>query len=293
MICTRLEGGLGNQLFQYAAGRALALRCGTGVLLDIRAFACRTRRYTPRAFELQTWLVQARVAPAGELPALLFAKRLPWMSRLVTGWRTYVERGFGYNAAFSDLLDGTYLVGYWQSPRYFGDCAATIAAEVEPVHPLSAISTAIADQIDATASVAVHVRRGDYVSLPSAATMHGALPLSYYRAAIEHVRAQVTKPRFYVFSDDPDWCRAQLPLGVDETIFVDHNRGDDAWEDMVLMSRCRHHVIANSSFSWWGAWLADQRLRDTQRQVIAPARWFAGQTDGIGDRFPAHWSVLS
>src|SRR6266571_1439226 len=148
MIAVRLEGGLGNQLFQYAAARALALRRGTGVLLDTSAFARRTRRNTPRAFGLRTWLVQARVASAGELPALLLARRLPWVAQLITDWRTYVERGFGYNTAFADLLDGTYLVGYWQSPRYFAECAATIAAEVEPVHAFSAASRMIADQID-------------------------------------------------------------------------------------------------------------------------------------------------
>jgi hypothetical protein len=292
MICVRLEGGLGNQLFQYAAARALALRHRTAVLLDTSAFVRPSRRYTARTLELQAWHIPAGVASASELRTLALARRLPLVSQLIGGWRTYIERGLGYNPVFADLPDGTYLVGYWQSPRYFAECAATIAAEVEPVHSLSPTSAAIAGRIDASASVAVHVRRGDYVSLPSAAALHGALPRTYYTAAIEQVHAQVTKSRFYVFSDDPDWCRTQLRLAAQETTFVNHNHGADTWQDLVLMSRCRHHVIANSSFGWWGAWLADQRYHGAPRHVIAPARWFAGQTNDTTDRFPAHWRVL-
>jgi len=293
MICVRLEGGLGNQLFQYAAARALALRHGTGVLLDTSAFARRSARYTSRTFELHLWSVRARVASASELRALPLARRLPLISRLISCWRTYVERGPDYDTEFADLPDNTYLVGYWQSPRYFADCATTIAAEVELVHPLSMASALIADRIDVTASVAVHVRRGDYVSLPSAISRHGVLPLTFYSAAIKQVRASVTKPRFYVFSDDPEWCRAHLPLAANETTFVDHNLGADASQDLVLISRCQHQVIANSSFSWWGAWLADQRHRGAPRHVIAPALWFAGRPYDTADRFPAHWTVLS
>ena len=292
MICVRLEGGLGNQLFQYAAARALALRHGTGVLLDTSAFGRRSPRYTARMLELQAWRVQARVASADELRALPLARRVPFLSSLISGWRTYIERGRDYDAEFAERPDRTYLVGYWQSPRYFADCATTISSEVEPVYPLSAASALIADRIDTTASVAVHVRRGDYVSLPSAIAMHGALPLSYYRSAIDHMRALFTRPCFFILSDDPDWCRAHLPLVPKEAVFVDHNRGADTWQDLVLMSRCRHHVIANSSFSWWGAWLADQRHRGAPRQVIAPARWYAGQAHDTVDRFPAHWRVL-
>lgn len=124
------------------------------------------------------------------------------------------------------------------------------------------------------------------------ATLHGVLPVSYYRAVIERKRAQVASPFFLIFSDDHDWCRANLPLGPEEVVFVDHNRGADPWQDLVLMSCCRHHVVVNSSFSSWGAWLADQRYRGAPRYVIAPARWFAGQTHDIADRFPAHWTVL-
>ena len=157
---------------------------------------------------------------------------------------------------------------------------------------MSEQSTDIAHRIDGTESVAVHVRRGDYVTLRSAAALHGTLPVEYYAAAISQLRATVASPHFYVFSDEPEWCASHLPLLVGEATFVSHNVGPKAWQDLMLMSRCRHHVVANSSFSWWGAWLADQRHRGAPRQVIAPARWFAGQALDTVDRFPAHWRVL-
>ena len=101
-----------------------------------------------------------------------------------------------------------------------------------------------------------------------------------------------SQPFFYVFSDEPEWCRVHLSLGKTESYFVGHNKDNDAWQDLILMSRCRHHIIANSSFSWWAAWLADQRYGVRERKVIAPTRWFAGRNDGDIDRFPAHWTLL-
>lgn len=292
MICVRLEGGLGNQFFQYAAARSLALRRNTEVLLDTSTYEHRNRRYTPRPLELHGWKVQARIANKDELRGLSVARRLPIASRIFGGWRAYVERQRGYEEGFAGLPDGTYLVGYWQSPRYFSDHEQTIAAELRPLGSLSAQNRGLATQMETTASVGVHVRRGDYVTLASAAAFHGALRLRYYGAATEHIRKRVGLPRFYVFSDEPDWCRANLPLERHETTFVEHNDGANAWQDLILMSHCRHHIIANSSFSWWGAWLADQRYGSTQRHVFAPARWYAGRADGIVDRFPSHWNPL-
>jgi hypothetical protein len=292
MICVRLEGGLGNQFFQYAAARSLALRRGAGVLLDTSAYGQRSRRYTFRPLELHGWRIEARNATVGEMRALAVARCLPLASRMISGWQTYVERQRGYEKTFPNLPDQTYLVGYWQSPHYFSDHATAIADEIQPLQPLSRKSRDLVDHIGATTSVAVHVRRGDYVTLPSAAAYHGALSLPYYTAAINRIRFYVTQPRFYVFSDDPEWSRAHLPLSQSEAVFVDHNQGSDAWQDLILMSHSRHHIIANSSFSWWGAWLADQRYRGAQRHVIAPARWFAGRADGIADRLPSHWHPL-
>lgn len=292
MICVRLNGGLGNQLFQYATGRALALRHGCELLLDTSPLQATARHVTPRPFELDHFRHQARVATAAETRHLAWLHRVPALSHWVTPWRMYVERGRGYNASFAELPDKTYLVGYWQTSRYFASVAGQIAAELSASRPLSPASEAVAEAMSRGPSVALHVRRGDYITLASAASLHGALGLPYYEAALQRVREQVQGARYFVFSDDIAWCRERLPLGAAEAVYVGHNTGADAWQDLLLMSSCRHHIIANSSFSWWGAWLADQRYGASGHVVIAPARWFAGlPSEDPSDRFPAHWVV--
>ncbi|MEI6760577.1 MAG: alpha-1,2-fucosyltransferase [Betaproteobacteria bacterium] len=293
MICVRLNGGLGNQLFQYAAGRALALRHGCELLLDASRLQAGDRHVTPRTFELDHFRHRERVATAAETRRLAWLHRVPAVSHWVSPWRTYVERGLGYNAGFAELPDQTYLVGYWQSPRYFASVAGQIAAELSAARPLSPASEAVAEAISQGPSVALHVRRGDYVSLVSAASLHGALGLPYYEAALQRVREQVEGARYFVFSDDIAWCREHLPLRDAEAVYVGHNTGTNAWQDIFLMASCRHHIIANSSFSWWGAWLADQRHGASGHAVIAPARWFAGRPiQDTSDRLPAHWMLL-
>ncbi len=293
MIIVRLDGGLGNQLFQYATGRALAMRHGTELVLDTTALGSHGRGRTARQLELQRFRCLARAATTAELRGLSLLRRLPRLARLLTGRHVHVERGLGHDPGVASLPDGSYLSGYWQSFKYFEDIAPTLLADLRPAQPLSPASQALADGMAGTATVAVHVRRGDYVSLAAAAQLHGSLPITYYEAAIDRVRHAVAAPRFYLFSDDPAWCRANLPLDAAETVAVTHNQGENAWQDLVLMSRCQHHIIANSSFSWWSAWLADQRGPVAQRQVMAPARWFAGQAHDTRDRFPAHWQALA
>jgi hypothetical protein len=293
MISVRLEGGLGNQLFQYAAGRSLALRHGTELLLDTSTLQRYKRSVTPRQFELDSFLHLGRMATVHE------ARFLPWMHRIaaishwVSPWRTYVEKGLSFNADFASLPDQTYLVGYWQSFRYFSHISKLLIDELKPLDVLSEASEVVAEQIDTCTSVALHVRRGDYVSLASAANFHGALSKSYYESALSYVRERVLNPKYFVFSDDPEWCRKNLPSN-NTMIFVGHNAGPDAWQDLMLMSRCHHHIIANSSFSWWAAWMADQRWGVKQRIVIAPKHWFRGKMldKDMESRFPSHWVTI-
>lgn len=293
MIVVKLDGGLGNQLFQYAAGKALATRHNAELFFDITALEKCSRGVTPRSFELGFFSYVGKFINPDEFSYFSFSKYFPIIFRRLNGLSVYVEVGVGFSESFSSLPDNTFLAGYWQSPRYFADISAQLIFDLVPINALSQKSLAIAEEINLNNSVAIHVRRGDYVSLASAASFHGAMPLSYYMAAIARVRESVVDPMFFVFSDDQDWCRNNLKLG-NSTTFVDHNFGDDSWQDLVLMGHCRHNVIANSSFSWWGAWIADQRWAPQQRVVIAPARWFSGKADiNLNDRFPAHWEVLS
>lgn len=292
MICVRLEGGLGNQLFQYAAGRHLSLIHNTGLLLDLSALTRSTRGITPRGFELDRFHIQARVNSNQEGKELAIARRLGVFSPLITGWRTCKESGIAYNSGFEGLPDRTFLVGYWQSFHYFQKVASVICRELRPTQSLSDASKQTLAAVENTNAVAVHVRRGDYVLLKSAAKFHGALPLSYYIRCLSRIREVVKNPHFFVFSDDPIWCAEHLPLHPEEATFVNHNPNDAAWQDLALMVACHHHIIANSSFSWWGAWLADQQLVCDERLVFAPAQWFKGQPLSSKDRFPAHWTAV-
>jgi hypothetical protein len=292
MIAVRLEGGLGNQLFQHAAGRALALRHGTGVLWDMDALLRPPAGVTPRHFELDRFRVQGGLARAGQVRGMRWLRRLGPAAALLSPWRAHRESSGGYDPDFTRLGDASYLVGYWQSFRYFESCAAQLSTEFEPAQAMSAASELVLSDIRRRESVAVHVRRGDYVSRASAATYHGVLEPAYYRAALSRLAERHKALAVQVFSDDPDWCRQHLALPFSEVNFVSHNQGEDAWQDLVLMAACRHHVIANSSFSWWGAWLADQRQQFHDRQVFAPAQWFTATPIAPTDRFPAHWQVL-
>jgi hypothetical protein len=292
VICTRLEGGIGNQLFQYAAGRALALNHGTELLLDTSALSAQLKGVTPRNFELNHFDIGARVAKFDECLVPLWLRHIPALSHWISPWRMHVERGCNFNPRFVSLPDDTYLVGYWQSYRYFDEIADQLTDDLKIVAPLSAASTTIAKQIESSMSVAIHVRRGDYVSLASASNLHGTLSLDYYINAIRELGKSLHGARYFVFSDDPDWCQVNLPL--DETaVYVTHNAGADSWQDLMLMARCQHHIIANSSFSWWGAWLADQQHpAGIDHLVYAPRRWFTAQSGlELRDRFPPHWLV--
>ena len=291
MICVCLQGGLGNQLFQYAAGRALSLRHGTDLLIDTRKLGKRKRGVTLRHFELNCFQHVAKIATDHEMRLFSWLERVPIFSHLVSPWHMYLEKKFGFNGEFNFLPDQTRLVGYWQSFRYFSDISIQIFRELEPVDQLSHFNMLFLDQIGAVNSVGVHVRRGDYCSLSTAAAFHGVQPITYYKEAFVKIRERVDSPRFFIFSDDIEWCRKNIPIGKNTT-FVAENVRSDAWQDMVLMSHCKHHIIANSSFSWWGAWIADQRFLSDQRIVVAPARWFAGHAEqNLLDRLPPHWLI--
>ncbi len=292
MISVRLDGGLGNQLFQYAAGRALALRLDTELLLDTATLLHRSRDVTPRQLELNHFGHSARLSTGAESRRSSWLHHIAPFSHLVSQWHTYVEKKNFYDSKFKHLPDNTFLVGYWQSFKYFENIAAELVKDFKPVAPLSHESKVVLKQIEANTAVAVHIRRGDYVSRIAAAKHHGVLPLSYYQAALGRIEVELTSPRYFVFSDDPTWCRSNLPLHESNAVFVDHNAAPNSWQDLVLMSNCKHHVIANSSFSWWGAWLADQLSPSPKRLVFAPERWFVGpDSQSHVDRFPAHWIV--
>lgn len=294
MICVRLEGGLGNQLFQYAAGRTLSVIHDTELLLDASGLGKCCGNATLRNFELGCFGFAARFASPTECKSAKYLINFPFLSRYIGLWRIHTERLRNFDPCFFNLPDQTYLRGYWQNPLYFERIASLLANEIEPTVPLSQFSQEVANKIFEADddSVSIHVRRGDYLSLPSAAKYHGVLSVAYYKESLDLASCTVNRPKLFIFSDDIDWCCKSLPLHSYETHFVAHNTGSDAWQDLILMSYCRHNIIANSSFSWWGAWLADHRYGKANRLVVAPRKWFTSKEVDPVNRFPKHWKIL-
>jgi hypothetical protein len=279
-------------MFQYAAARALALRNDAALALDISGFESHGLH---QGFELQrVFRGPFEVASDSDIHRVLgwqspagirrILARRPFARLFRT--RLTVEPHFQYWPGIQSLPKDRYLSGYWQSERYFADAAPQIRDDFTFRLPPEGRNAELAGQVSRAASVSLHVRRGDYVSNPRTAATHGLCSQEYYQAAIRHVAERVQQPHFFVFSDDIAWVQANLKIEF-PCIHVQHNRGAESYNDMRLMSLCRHHIIANSSFSWWGAWLNQGK----DKIVVAPQRWFAKQTD-VRDLFPAGWVTL-
>lgn len=285
MIIVRISGGLGNQMFQYAAGRAIALNTGQPLVLDRRHYLRpREHGYALGAFALADMpMNDAQLPPSRrERPVahLLWraSRRQPRLLR---------ETGLGYDPAIAAVTGPVWLEGYFQTERYFAAHAATIRKELSPSAPPDSENARwLAEIMAEPRAVSLHVRRGDYVRNPRFAARHGTCTPAYYARALDHVAQQMgAAPIVYAFSDDPDWVRENLHLPAEIRV-LGHNTASRNIEDLRLMSACRHHIIANSSFSWWGAWLNPRE----DKIVAAPARWFADASDTNPDIWADGWA---
>ncbi len=296
MIVVKIMGGLGNQMFQYAAGRALAFRHETELVLDISFYGGAQPGCTPRQFQLD----HMRIGPVGisrteiparaEVPISLRDRLKTVISNMVRPSREmlfrYREQSCVYNEHFKKLPDNVYLDGYWQSERYFAGLGELLRREFVPEPGIDERDQSLMEKIENTNSVSVHVRRGDYVTSPRVAAILGTCEPAYYYACMEDIRRNVDNPHFFIFSDDSEWVRRNLSFSFPVTI-VDGNRHVSPVEDMRMMSLCRHNIIANSSFSWWGAWLND----NPEKIVYAPKQWFAS-ADMNTEVVPERWKRL-
>lgn len=292
MIIVKILGGLGNQLFQYAAGRCVAHRLGLPLALDVSGFEA----YGLRRFELRDLAAPVRVATDAELSAFGVSKRSQGFWRRAARKLGFFESpsyfreaSFRYDARVEAIAGPAYFDGYWQSERYFAPIGDVIRAEFSPREAPAAANDEMQGRIRAAggAAVSLHIRRGDYVSDARTAQYHGVCSLDYYRAAVRYIAERVERPVFFVFSDDHAWVQENFDVGH-PLLLVQCNAADRGCWDMYLMRNCRHHIIANSSFSWWGAWLNS----NPDKIVVAPERWFAGGNHDTSDLVPASWVRL-
>ena len=297
-VLVRLDGGLGNQMFQYACGRAVALATGRRLLLDPSPISARR---ADRSYQLEARTIHgARAGRSTRLAArLATGQRLPQVLRRLAAaaggrWTLLGDRGSGADTRLLTTPGNLLLEGTWQDTSLFADWADQICRDFSFREPPRPADAGLVARLRQEGSVCVHVRRGDYVWQEDIRRVHGALPLEYYHAAARLLADRGGAQRYFLFSDDPDWAEAHLAAGPTAlpgpTTAVRSPPGSPAWRDLQLMAESRHFIIANSTFSWWAAWLATQGKPD--RQVVAPARWFAERPAPPG-LVPAAWHTVA
>ena len=296
MIIIKLTGGLGNQMFQYALGRHLAEIYQTPLKLDVRVLLDRTPydHFTSRTYGLEVFHIQADFVTPDDVKRVRHfyhtaSRKERLFGYLCSPYRLVAEQqAFCFDASVFRRGKNVLLDGYWQSEHYFKPIEQTIRQEFVFRPSPSQELLAMMRLVSQGESVSVHVRRGDYVSNPVVARFHGVCGLEYYTQAMKMIAQKVASPRFFVFSDDMEWVKAHFPR-MESVLFMEHHGQTDT-DDLRLMTCCKHHIIANSSFSWWGAWLASS----PQKIVIAPQHWINVQTtpNQSHDIFPEHWITL-
>jgi len=287
MIVVGLKGGLGNQLFQYALGRRLAIEHGCPLILDDRALhSDPLRNLALNQFQITQSLAKPLSYPLHGVGAYLnpLYRSLPFTQPLTIA----NEKGFAFDPQVLECEGGTYLNGYWQSERYFLPIRQTLLTDLALAKPLSTEQSKLAEQIVGVNAVSLHIRRGDYVSDSTTNSYHGLCDLNWYHRAVETITQDVSNAHFYIFSDDYAWATKNLQLNH-PTYFIKPQQDGYESIDMHLMSLCQHNIIANSSFSWWGAWLN----QNPKKRVIAPANWFANAPHDTRDLIPTSWQRLA
>ncbi len=299
VIIVRLLGGLGNQLFQYAFGRQLAVVHNKVLKLDLNFYQLPQSKWAVRTYDLNHFKIQFQPATAQELAPFQKYLKQNFFSKILRrlnflgqqSWRPYYFEPLGKNFTFNPRLftarlpSIVYFDGYWQSEKYFINIEDIIRNEFEFIESPDAHNQALLEEIESCNSVAVHIRHGDNAT--KIAAHHGVLPIGYYNSAIKQILDQVPDPNFYVFSDDPVWAKENLK--TDSPVnFVEHNGEARHHEDLRLMSRCKHHIIGNSTFSWWGAWLG----KKPGQLVYAPKRYHMQSNIDMADYYPKSWIQL-
>lgn len=293
MIIVKITGGLGNQLFQYAAGKRLASVHNTELRLDTMGF----ETYKLHDYSLNHFKISAIEASKAEIEKIGLSsqkglltklrKRLGYGPSKQGGIKHIKDDESSFNPSILNLPDDVYLDGYWQSEKYFKDKEGLIREEYVLKAPLSKESEDISKEILGSDAVAIHIRRTDYVTNQKNQSVYENLDLDYYHRALGELAKKASQPRLFIFSDDIEWVREHFKPGFDIT-YMDFNGVERNYEDLYLMSLCKHHIIANSSFSWWGAWLSQSQ----DKLVFAPKRWYKDRPMDIDNRYPRNWTTI-
>lgn len=292
MKIVNILGGLGNQMFQYALAVALEKRCkpGTKVRIDPRAFngyPIHNGYELKRIFDVK--IPEATVREVTKIAYPFLNYRIWQLCRLLPKRRTikYEWKSKAYDERVFVSDSDEYLIGAWQTERYFYSLRQDIIDVFTfPPFETDSKNKLLGEELQQRCSIAIHIRRGDYLKISNTS---GICTIDYYQKAIFYIKKHVAPDIYVIFSDDIDWCMEQFALiiGDADVRFVDWNKGEYSFRDMQLMSLCKHNIIANSSFSWWGAWLN----QNPNKIVIAPSRWM--NSEGWSEIIPKDWVTIS
>ena len=295
MVIVRLNGGLGNQLFQYAAGFALARKNGSELKIDLTAFDNqRGNRDTIRAPDILQFSLSAPSASHQEVEALKNPLGVISIGARFLRKRIFKQYYSDWHPEILLLKGDVYLDGYFQCEDYFSDCLNPLLCEIRLRSDPAAEVETLGQSIELLRNtVSLHVRRGDYVSDERISALHNICTVDYYQRALAEIKGRVGECNLVVFSDDVDWVRENLALG-ENVLYVSGaqtsaGKNLSAPQELVLMSRCRHHIISNSTFSWWGAYLK----RRADKIVVAPGLWNRSKIDSHKNILPQSWVRLS
>lgn len=298
MLIVRIMGGLGNQMFQYALYKKL-IQMGKNVKIDISSYNNYQKHNgyeLERIFKIHPAVCSLEEAmryiepyqkkkKSKKLSDRFFKiiERFLFSKKLITP--AYINQMEHPNSAYLLRAKNGYLSGYWQGEKFFhGAEDAVIADFAFDIEKFDAKNKEIAKEIINANSVSIHIRRGDYYSDPDSYKILGDIcGLDYYNKALQKIVDLVSEPIFYVFSDEPQWVKENL--NIPNAHYIDWNRGESSFNDMLLMSLCKHNIIANSSFSWWGAYLN----RNNNKIVLAPGTWNRITKNKSLDIVPANW----
>ncbi len=293
MIIVKIAGGLGNQLFQYSFGRFLSINLKTNVKFDIQT-SYESSNFTKRNVGLHHFNINLNVASKKEINKFKYfdnkyftrlerklVQKMPFLNR-----RYVVQDIFESPESVSGYTDNCYYDGYWQSENYFKPIENIIRKDLEFNLQLSQYNLGLLNEISSNESISIHIRKGDYVTIKANSKLFSECSIEYYNKGINFFMSKFKHPLFFVFSDDIEWAKNNF---IDSRFrFVDSNL-DSPEIDMFLMSRCKNNIIANSSFSWWGAWLN----QNADKVVIAPLRWYKGKLNKSSmNLVPTGWFKL-
>jgi hypothetical protein len=297
MIIVSLFGGLGNQMFQFACAKAIAKKINVGLKLDISLVNDRTPRnnFTFRNYELGVFKIKEEIATKEEVRQFVpnlwnskeYIKQLYKLRRFFNGKKLYREKlKFIYDKDIELVKDNTYIYGYFQTEKYFENLRTDLLQDFSLKRPINKINNALIIQIKRENAVSIHIRRGDYINSPFELLDFQ----EYYMKAIEFIQLRVESPTFYIFTNDYLWAEENFSsMDIKKTI-VKINNFEQSYFDMILMSKCMHNICANSSFSWWGAWLNI----NPDKIVITPKKWFKDSEyiDSTSDLIPSDWITI-